>query len=191
MTTPKMRAHAKWQKFHYFKFKIRGIDGKSQIVIAKAVVRQPPHPVNLPLAAEHVRKSIKLKGVGNTGSCSMAVCAMANATLFGHPVEGYIDWQYGRAYVVSKVRNGLPVECYVYEHRDDIAKLNDSKGGQQKLLKQLEENGDRIIRLVPRQPSRNAGSNLPATGDPVHRAKPLNLLKGARARFAFAEVGGV
>jgi hypothetical protein len=87
--------------------------------------------VKLTLTAEHVRRSMKLHGVGNTQTCSMAVCAKEQAEQFPHPVHGYIDWQYSRAYVVTKVSkaHGMPTACVVYTHTDDIAKLNDSKNG--------------------------------------------------------------
>ena len=92
----------------------------------------PTKGVDLELRPEHVRASKKLGGIGNTQTCSMAVCAKAHQGAFGHRVEGYIDWQYRRAYVVSKVSRatGLPNECYVYDHQDRVAPLNDSKGGQ-------------------------------------------------------------
>ena len=46
--------------------------------------------------------------------------------------------------------NGLPATCYVYAHSDGIGQMNDSKGGQRKLLKELEaEGGERIIHLRP------------------------------------------
>lgn len=177
---------------HIFRFKIEANEGeKAKVLIAKATVTRARKAVDLILKAEDVRRSIKLKGVGNTQTCSMAVCAKRQSDAFPHPVEGYIDWQYARAFVVSKVskQTGLPVACVVYRHGDDIAKLNDSKGGQEKLLAQLEAEGDRVIRLRPivvraARPNRTTGKR---TGS--HSSRPAAV--GAKLRFAMAHLGGV
>lgn len=177
---------------HAFKFKVRSGDGeKSRIITAKADVRRATKKVELILTAADVRRSIMLKGVGNTQTCSMAVCAKRQASAFSHPVEGYIDWQYRTAFVVSKVskETGLPVACVAYSHKDSIAKLNDTKGGQEKLLAQLEAEGDRVIRLHPikmrkARPGRRAGNR---TGS--HSSRPAAV--GAKLRFAVAQLGGV
>ena len=52
-----------------------------------------------------------------------------------------MDFNYTRLFVVSKLDEiGLPEECYVYEHNaGDIAKLNDSEDGQEKLLQMIAE----------------------------------------------------
>lgn len=121
---------------HYFRFKVEGDGVQSRTIIAKAKVRRARRKVELVLTADHVRQAMKADGVGNTQKCTMAVCAKAHKHAFPHPVEGYIDWQYRTAYVVSRVskQTGLPSECVVYDHNDVVAKLNDTKGGQQKLL---------------------------------------------------------
>jgi hypothetical protein len=174
---------------HYFRFKVDDHNGNERVFVAKAKIRKPKKIVTLMLTAEDVRRSIKAKGVGNTQTCAMAMCAKAHAEAFSHPVEGFIDWYYRRAYVVSRLNaEGLPSECYVYDHNDDVAHLNDTKGGQQKLLQQLEANGDRIIRLHPPKqakprPGRSRGKN---TGE---RSRTLGT--GAKLRFAVAQLGGV
>lgn len=173
---------------HIFRFKVQEGAG---VLTAKAHVRRAKTPVKLILKADDVRESIRLKGIGNTQTCSMAVCAKRQADAFPHPVEGYIDWQYSRAFVVSKVgaESNMPTECVVYHHVDSIAKLNDTKGGQQKLLKELEKNGDRVIRLYPiklrkPRPGRPSGQR---TG--THSSRPAAV--GAKLRFATANLGGV
>jgi hypothetical protein len=176
---------------HAFRFKIQTNDGETQVMTAWAKVVHATKKVKLTLTAEHVRRSMKLHGVGNTQTCSMAVCAKEQAEQFPHPVHGYIDWQYSRAYVVTKVSkaHGMPTACVVYTHTDDIAKLNDSKNGQVKLLKQLEANGERVVRLRPIQrrftdPVRPKGRR---TGERTSRP----AAHGARLRFAVAQLGGV
>lgn len=176
---------------HAFRFKI-DVEGQSKILTAMAKIRYARKSAKLTLTTEDVRRSIKLKGAGNTQTCPMAICAKRHASAFSHPVDGYIDWQYSRAYVVSKVskETGMPIECVPYEHSDDIAKLNDSKGGQEKLLRMLEAGGDRIIRLTPvkrRKPylkPRGEGRK-----DGTRSSRPVAL--GAKLRFAVAQLGGV
>lgn len=68
---------------HTFRFKIQGADGdKPAIVSAKATVRRATKPVTLTLTADDVRRSMQLGGVGNTQTCSMAVCAQRQAGAF-------------------------------------------------------------------------------------------------------------
>jgi hypothetical protein len=175
---------------HAFKFTILNEDGSTQTLIAWAKVKPAKLPVDLELNPDDVRRSMRLKGVGNTQTCSMAVCAKRQADRFPHPVEGYIDWQYARAYVVTKLdkRTRLPSECVAYRHSDDIAKLNDTSGGQLKLLESLEKNGSRVISLRPpdrpriRLPGKPIGRK---TGDRTSRPAAV----GAKLRFAVAQLG--
>jgi hypothetical protein len=175
---------------HAFRFKLA--DDNNQVITSWAKVRIPSKGVELMLKPEHVQASRRKGGIGNTQTCSMALCAKAHQNSFPHPVEGYVDWQYRRAYVVSKVgrSTGMPTECFVYDHNDPIAHLNDSKGGQDKLLKMLEKKGEMVVRLrppkpAPSRPGRARGRN---TGE---RSQPKSLGVGARRRFAVALAGGV
>jgi hypothetical protein len=176
---------------HTFVFKLgEGEDQKT--ITAKAQLRRGRKVVELVLTAADVRRSIKLQGVGNTQTCSMAVCAKRHADRFPHAVEGYIDWTYSRAYVVSKVsaETKLPTVCVVYAHNDDIAKLNDSKDGQKALLADLEANGDRVIRLFPIKARTGQPKGRPEGKRNGTRTRVISS-KGAAARFAFARLGGV
>lgn len=175
---------------HAFRFLIEHDDGSTQTLTAWAKVKRAKRSVALTLTAEDVRRSIKQGGVGNTQTCSMAVCAKRQSEVFPHPVEGYIDWQYSRAYVVSKVSKTtrMPTECVVYNHQDDIAKLNDSRGGQQKLLDELVSRGDRIIHL--RAPSRHPKKPGVAKGRTTGERSSRLAAVGAKLRFAMAQLGG-
>lgn len=179
------------QHKHAFKFKLPTMDGKENFLTVMANTIQATKPVRLELAADDVRRSIKLRGVGNTQTCTMAVCAKRQADKFPHPVDGYIDWQYSRAYVVSKInpKTGFPSSCYVYEHKDDIAKINDTLGGQQQLLRELEKSGNRIIHLRPFQKRPSKAGTLKGAGkkDGSRSSKPIP--RGARLRFAKAQLG--
>ncbi len=184
---------------HCFRFKITGVDGKPQVIEAWAKVIRATSPVELDLMADHVRRSIKLKGIGNTQTCSMAVCSMSQKDRFPHPVAGYIDWQYTRAFVVTKVgRDGMPSECVEYTHNDTIARVNDTKGGQKKLLAQLMANGDRTIRLLPTvdqstYPSHKARKHdgRPKGVNDGTRTKRAYTPRGGKLRFAVAQLGGI
>jgi hypothetical protein len=175
------------EKRHAFRFKIVP-GGKIMTVWAKVLI--PRCDVDVPLKAEHVRESIKLKGVGNTQTCTMAVCARREAASFPHKVEGYIDWYYERAWVVSRLdQNGWPCECYVYAHNDNIGRLNDTPAGQRKLLAQLvAEGGERIIHLSV--PPRSTGrSHSGRQGSRNDGSRTRRHLRGTKLRWAVAGMG--
>lgn len=175
---------------HAFRFRIRGANGKTQEIISWAKVIFGTKRIQLDLKADDVRRSIQLRGVGNTQNCSMAVCALRQAEIFPHPVEGFIDWQYSRAYVVSKVKNGLPIECVAYRHNDSIALLNDTAGGQKKLLSELVANGDRKIYLTPQQDSKGRKHPRPPFNSDGSRKSKVHAMRGGKLRFAVAQLGG-
>lgn len=185
---------AKRRTRHHFRFKLPAEDNQKPVtIVARARVIYAKKPVILTLTAADVKRSMEIDGVGNTQTCSMAVCAKRQAKAFGHPVEGgVIDWYYRRAYVSSHVsrENGLPDECYAYAHKDKIAQLNDTKGGQKKLLEDLLKNGDREIRLYPILPSKPRPGRARGKND-GSRSKTISLGKGAKLRFAMANLGGV
>lgn len=177
---------------HAFRFSV-GPAEDSRTITVWAKVIPAKRDVFLPLKADHVRRSIKLRGVGNTQTCSMAVCALQEKDAFPHSVEGYIDWFYSRAFVVSRLdKNGMPRECYEYRHSDKIAQLNDTMGGQKKLLAQLEANGDRVIHLRPiKLGITHRGGE---TGKPVgigNGKRTKVQPHGAKLRFAVAQMGGL
>jgi hypothetical protein len=185
-----MKKQRKKRQRHAFLFKVK-VAGKDKTFTHWARVFPAKRDIYLPLRADHVRRSIGLKGAGNTQTCSMSVCAQDNAEMFPHDVEGYIDWFYSRAFVVSRLdKNGIPCECYVYQHSDGIGRLNDTPGGQHKLLDELEaEGGERIIHL---RPLRQFIHHKP--GKPIgHRDGSRTKVqpRGAKLRFAVAELGGV
>lgn len=93
--------------------------------------------------------------------------------------------------MVSKVskETGLPIACVVYEHNDSIAKLNDTKGGQQKLLAELEANGDRVIRLLPIKYRPDPKNRPEGKRDGSRGSRPASV--GAKLRFATALLGGI
>lgn len=174
--------------FRFFLSKEPG-EKKARVLTLWAKVRHAKSSVLLRLTADDVRKSIKQKGAGNGHSCSMSICAKRQADDFPHEVEGYIDWSYSRAYVVSKVnKEGIPIECVVYRHDDDVAPLNDTPGGQKELLALLLANGDRYVRLCSMKSIREDRTGK-KTGTGKKRRVHVNSLKGARLRFSKAYPG--
>jgi hypothetical protein len=176
---------------HFFVFKTD--EEEPKIFRIPVQVTRARRAVELHLTAADVEKSIEAKGIGNTQRCSMAICAKRHKSAFPHHVEGFIDWQYSRAYVVSKVSktNGLPTHCVVYQHQSKIAHLNDSPGGQKKLLAILKAEGDKTILLMPMGPraTKSAPKGTPEGRYDGSREKK-HLGHGAKARFAFAQLGG-
>jgi hypothetical protein len=171
-----------------YPFRVQMGDGRIFTLWARVI--QAKRPVEVMLKAEHVRESIRLGGVGNTQTCSMAICSKREAHCFPHRVEGWVVWTYNRAYVVSRLdKNGAPLECYAYAHADIIGKLNDSTGGQQKLLAQLERDGDRKVRLYPIKRYDKPGYKPPPLGK--GDGSRVKTPRGAKLRYAMAAAGGV
>lgn len=177
---------------HPFLYRVETGSGKSTVHKAWAVVKYSSKPVEIVLTAAHVRKSMQKNGVGHTSKCSMAICTYDHAEAFSHRVEGHVDWQYSRAFVVSKLdKTGLPSECYVYEHNDKgVAKMNDSAGGQQKLLDRIAKDGPITVTLKPHRPRSEVGrpgKDRKTTGT----RDPIKNLKGARLRYATRQLGAL
>jgi hypothetical protein len=169
------------------------VTGKEIIVPHPVKVRYATKEAVLKLEIDHVERSIKLDGVGDLVKCTMAICGHANAKAFSHSLaeSGWLDWTYSRVFVASKdsKKNSLPIECYCYEHNDDIAHLNDSPGGQQKLLERIRAEGPIYITLKPyriRSKKGRSGKGRPKTGT---RAPLKTYLKGAKLRRAMARIG--
>lgn len=177
---------------HPFLYKMQFIDGKEVIKKAMAIVKPASKPVIIELEVPHVRESMKLHGVGNTSTCSVAVCAIRHSGAFPHKVEGHIDFQYSRCFVVTKLdKHGLPSHCVVYEHNAaDIAKLNDTPGGQKKLLAMLERDGPMTILLKPYRARSIKGRSGKGRGITGARAKSVPG-KGANLRYAFMQLGSL
>lgn len=167
---------------HYWKYKLRN----GRTVRKAALVIYAEEPVSADLTADHVRESIRLKGVGDTQTCSMAICCTSQAGRFPHRVTGDVEWYYSRAFVGSKLdADGFVAECYVYGHHDNIAKFQDTKAGQQKLLAELLRDGDRTVNLMPLSKVQRGSHPLgTAHRDSAHDGSRTKRYKGTRARAA-------
>jgi hypothetical protein len=169
---------------HAFRFKLE----TGKVITAWAKVRHAKTNVELVLTKEHIEKSIALGGQGNTQLCAMAVCSREHGDAFPHSFE-FVDWLYSKAYFVTKTKDGLPSECVVYTHHDNIAPLFDTKAGMKKLLKVIEETGSKTIKLYPPRP-RNARPGRPRGKNTGERQRTIKA-KGAALRFARLTMGGI
>ena len=175
---------------HPFLYRLETGNGASKVRKAWAAVEYTRTPVELKLTAAHVRKSMTAGGAGMTSSCSVAICTYAHADKFPHNVEGHIDFNYSRAFVVTRVdKNGLPSRCRVYEHNArDIARLNDTPGGQKKLLEKIERDGPITVTLKPHR-VRSAVGRSGRTRGTTGARDPISGLKGAKLRYAVYKLG--
>jgi len=176
---------------HPFLYRLSFTD-KSPPLIKKAMARvhYSTRPVTITLTAEHVRKSMKLGGAGRSDICAGAICTIAHAQSFPHPVVGGMDFHATRVFIPSK-RNafGLPSDCFVYEHNaTKVAELNDTRGGQAKLLEMIERDGPISIELKPHRVRSIVGRPGKGRGKSGKRAKSLG--RGARLRWARMQLGG-
>jgi hypothetical protein len=180
---------------HPFYFSIEG-DGEKRVPKPILVdVVDAKEPVDVTLTAAHARRSIKLKGRGNTQTCPGSLCLKDHSALFPHKTDGhFVDWLYNRAFVSCAVNAyGLPTKFVRYAHDTSFAQLQDLLGGQQKLLAKLEKDGPLVIRLRPppkhgpqpkgRPEGGRNGSRKPKT------AHVLGGLRGAKRRRAVVALG--
>lgn len=163
---------------HGFIFKV---DGQKPATVW-ATVKPAKSEVVIVLTADDVQRAIDLKGFGNAQNCAGAVCTKRHADRFGHAVTGHVDWLYDRAYVADKNDNlGFPKSCVAYDHGDKIARLFDTKDGLKQLLRLLQKNGPREIRLFP-VVYRKRGVNAPKGQKGAPRRRKLGV-RGHKLRM--------
>jgi hypothetical protein len=79
----------------------------------------------------------------------------------------------------------------VYEHNDKgVAKMNDTAGGQQKLLDRIAKDGNITVTLKPHRPRSEIGrpgKDRPVTG----KRDPIAGAKGAKLRYAVYKLGAL
>ena len=166
---------------HPFLFSITRGDGNTAVKKVWAKVKMATKPVTLTVTEAHVRRAFAMGGVGNTSRCTMALCCYQQQDAFPHKIEGHVDWNYTRAFVVTKTdKLGLPSECVAYEHDSEIARLNDTAGGLRVLLKRIVEDGPITVHLRPyrkrSEDGRPAGSrNNTGVRDPRRKGANLRL----------------
>lgn len=172
---------------HTFRFKVEN----GETISAPARVVPGHKKIELVLTKEHIERSVRDGGQGNTQKCAMAVCSKEHRAAFGHDFV-YVDWLDTKAYFVTETKNGLPSKCIVYAHHDNVAPLFDTKAGMKKLLKDIEANGPKVIKLYPPKIYKDAnhgGKDHRASADNGARTKTIRA-KGAALRFARLQLGG-
>jgi hypothetical protein len=177
---------------HPFLYEMVRGDGTKTVHKAWAAVIKASKPVTVVLTEDHVNRSMALNGAGSTSQCSVAICTYNHRAAFPHPVEGHIDFNYSRAFVVTRLdKQGLPRECVAYEHSaGSVAKLNDSPGGYAKLLVRIQKSGPLAITLRPYRVRSAVGRNgamRPASGT----RSPIKTYRGAKLRYATMQLGAM
>lgn len=171
---------------HTFRFKVEN----GEVIEAPAVVVPAKRNVELVLTADHINKSIKLGGQGNTQKCAMAVCSKEHRDSFGHDFI-YVDWLDSKAYFVTETKNGLPSKCIVYTHYDNVAPLFDTRAGLSKLLKEIEAKGPKVIKLYPPRIYSASAKQKASRSTRTGTNSKIIRAKGASLRFARLQLGGV
>jgi len=156
----KLKPGQKMKNNHIFRFRMP--DG--EMLESPAKVINAKKDVKIALHEDHVARAVKAMGQGDPSNCAGAVCATAHAHFFPHTFSG-VEWIDSRAYFVTKKKGGLPVECIVYEHHDNVAKLFDSPSGLKRLLADIRKNGPKTISLYPVQQSFGGGRTAPSRKD--------------------------
>jgi hypothetical protein len=171
---------------HPFLYKVVNGEGTAQTFKSWAVVRMARSEVELVVTLEDAKQALRRHGVGSTSRCTMALCCYRMKAAFGHPVEGHVDWCPTRAFVVTKTKGGLPVECVAYEHSSTIWRLNDTPGGLRKLIARLEKTGPITITLRPYRVRSEVGRS--GVGRKTTGTREA-VRHGANRRFDVAHVG--
>jgi hypothetical protein len=157
---------------HKFEYEVDYLDGRGvQTVESFAKVTLARKPVTLFLSIADIDESIALDGMGNSTRCAVSQACKRQKSHFPHPFVGMMDWFYKTTFIATKMKNGLPIECMKYEHRDTIARDFDTEVGIRRLRERAEAHDGKItIKLLP---SRNRvgetakGGNVPASGKRV------------------------
>lgn len=190
MTTTKRRRQMRYP----FHFTFTKPDGERREFRMWVRARYGTHQVTIHLDKPHVLKSKRLHGTGNTQTCSVAVCGHDHRDSFRHEVD-LIDFTARRAAISTRPnkKSGMPVDCVIYSHnRTDVADLNDSKGGHDKLLEMIDRDGPIPITFYPlKSRRRSAQARAKARAKAKPRPEPTERRHGNRAkrRFAVAQLG--
>jgi hypothetical protein len=80
---------------HGFRFEF----APEHVITRYARVRSAKTPVQVKLAASHVREALRLRGMGDLRNCAGAVCVRKNGNEFPHSVVGYTDFSDTRVWV--------------------------------------------------------------------------------------------
>lgn len=173
---------------HEFLFECKRPDGTKYEMKIPAKVRTPKKKVEFHITEEDVLRSMKLRGVGNSQTCTVACGLWRDSTAFSHPVVGPIEFFHSTCFVGSKNdKRGHVAECYRYKHNfAAIAKTNDKPGGQKALLEKIKRDGPITITLWPRK--RRDRSKMGGTGHGSDGTRSTRLI-GAKLRHANAMAG--
>jgi len=134
--------------------------------------------ITLYLSKQHFDDSMKLRGMGDGQLCAGAFCVCDHAALFPHKVFPYVDFQDTRMWVVSRLRDGMPSECYVYDHNSIIPKTFDSEKGRDQ-LRAILERANVTINLYPVLPDTRGRRSGPNKG-PSRKKRTVHIAREIR-----------
>lgn len=139
-----MRGYKKRLKGHSFHYTLP--NGKKQTLDADVYIGKENFAVNLTSA--DMDRSEKLRGVGTTAACMMAVCSERHASLVPFPFL-LVEWTDSMAYFITEMKLGRRAKCVAYRHEDKLAPMFDSPKGRRELRKRLQAEGEITVYLRP------------------------------------------
>ncbi len=157
-----MRGYKKRERGHTFHYTLP--NGKKQKLEADVYLGK--HPIPLKLNSTDMDRSEKMRGVGTTQACMMAVCSERHSDLV--PFEFItVEWTDSKAFFITEMKLGRRAKCVVFRHEDRLAALFDTPKGRRELRKRLAKEGEITVYLHPVQKhSSKAGLGAPR-GKPV------------------------
>jgi len=152
-----MRGYKKRERGHTFHYTLP--NGKKQQLEADVYLGK--QSIQLKLTSADMDRSEKLRGVGTTQACMMAVCSERHADAVPFPFL-FVEWTDSMAFFITEMKLGRRAKCVVYKHEDKLAALFDSPKGRKELRKRLSEEKEIIVYLRPPQArASQAGANRP------------------------------
>lgn len=156
-----MRGYKKRPNGHNFHYTLP--NGKKQQLAADVYCGK--EHVELTLTTADMDRSEKLRGVGTTQACMMAVCSERHASAIPFPFL-FVEWTDSMAFFITEMKLGKRAKCVVYKHEDKLAAMFDSPRGRRELRKRLAAEGQITVHLRPPQErGSQAGIRKPNGGD--------------------------
>lgn len=123
-------------------------NGRKQVLPAD--VYYGKQSIQLTLTLADLERAEKMKGVGTTQACMMAVCSERHANAVPHPFL-LVEWTDSMAFFFTEMKLGRRAKCVVYKHEDKLAAMFDSPKGRRELRKRLVAEGEITVHLRPPQ----------------------------------------
>lgn len=156
-----MRGYKKRERGHTFHYTLP--NGKKQKLDADVWIGK--ESIQLKLTSADMDRSEKLRGVGTTMVCMMAVCSERHADSVPFPFL-FVEWTDAMAFFITEMKLGRRAKCVVYKHEDKLAAMFDTPKGRRELRKKLAEEKEIVVYLRPPQArASQAGILKPSSAD--------------------------